>query len=59
MTKIDYSKLNDRIVEQAYNSANRFMTAEQKQQLIDGKLERAKHYRDSLQQSSVYVQLED
>jgi hypothetical protein len=43
--EIDYTKLNQRIVEQAFASANMEMTPEQKQKLIQDKFERArKHY---------------
>ena len=43
MEKIDYSKLNERIVEQAYEAV---LTKEQLQKLIQDKLDRAKQYRD-------------
>lgn len=44
---IDYTKLNDRIVEQAYNSFG-IITKEEKQKLIQEKVERAAQYLESL-----------
>ena len=41
MENIDYTKLNERIVEQAYEAV---LTKEQLQKLIQDKLERAKLY---------------
>lgn len=52
MEKIDYTKLNERIVEQAYVSAH-ILNEEQKRKLIQDKLERAKAYRESLQKESL------
>jgi hypothetical protein len=46
--EIDYSKLNQRIVEQAFASGNMEMTPEQKQKLIQDKLERAIKYSELL-----------
>ena len=44
MEQIDYAKVNDRIVEQAYASAH-VMNEEQKRKLIQDKFERAQaHY---------------
>ena len=45
MTGIDYEKLNERIVEQAYESV---LTKEQFQKLIQDKFERARIYSDAL-----------
>jgi hypothetical protein len=42
--EINYTKLNQRIVEQAFASAGVEMTPEQKQKLIQDKLERARLY---------------
>ena len=50
---IDYTKLNERIVEQAY-----ILSAEAKQQLIEEKLNRAAAFHASLNKS-VYHQIED
>ena len=48
--KIDYKKLNERIVEQAYESL--FVLSEQdKRKLIEDKFERARLYSDALQKS--------
>ena len=55
MEKIDYTKLNERIVEQAYETAfGATMTKEQLQKLIQDKLERARHYRESLAKSPTF-----
>jgi Spy/CpxP family protein refolding chaperone len=43
---IDYTKLNDRIIEQAYSN---ILTPEQKLKLIEGKFERAAQYYKSVQ----------
>ena len=47
---IDYSKLNDQIVEQAYATV-KGMSQDEKRKLIDEKLERAQHYHKSLKES--------
>jgi hypothetical protein len=47
MKTIDYSKLNDRIVDQAYMSLMT-LSQEQKDKLIQEKLDRAAQYRESL-----------
>ena len=51
MEKIDYSKLNERIVEQAYENV---LTKEQFQKLIQDKFERAKVYQESMRKSPTY-----
>ena len=51
MKKIDYEKLNERIVEQAYESV---LTKEQFQKLIQDKFERAKIYQESMRKSPTY-----
>ena len=38
---IDYTKLNDRIVEQAYDVSSAFLTEAQKQRLFQNKIDRA------------------
>jgi hypothetical protein len=48
MEQIDYTRVNDRIVEQAYASAH-VMNEEQKRKLIRDKFERAAAYRAALQ----------
>jgi len=48
MEQIDYSKLNERIVEQAYETAFGEMTKEQLQKLIQDKFERARKYHEAL-----------
>ena len=56
---IDYSKLNDRIVEQAKESAKTYFTLseDQKAQLFQNKIERAKAMLNLRDQ--VYHQIED
>jgi hypothetical protein len=51
MEKIDYSKLNERIVEQAYENV---LTKEQFQKLIQDKFERAKVYQELMRKSPTY-----
>ena len=51
MEKINYEKLNDRIVEQAYEAV---LTKEQLQKLIQDKLDRARQYRESLVKSPTF-----
>ena len=51
MEKIDYEKLNDRIVEQAYENV---LSKEQFQKLIQDKFDRAKSYQESLRQSPTF-----
>jgi hypothetical protein len=51
--EIDYTKLNERIVEQAYDSAFR-MTEEQTRKLIQDKFERAKAMSDAIKASPVW-----
>jgi hypothetical protein len=49
MKEIDYEKLNERIVEQAYEAAlSNTLTKEQLQKLIQDKFERARQYHESL-----------
>ena len=50
--KIDYSKLNEQIVRQAYASLHTLNAAE-KQKLIEAKFERARQYSEALQKSPV------
>jgi len=51
MDKIDYSKLNDRIVEQAYEA---ILNKEQLQKLIQDKLDRARQYHEALVNSPTF-----
>jgi hypothetical protein len=55
---IDYSKLNDRIVEQAKEAAKAYFTLseDQKAELFQNKIERAKAM---LKSRDVYIQIED
>ena len=54
MTKIDYTKLNERIVEQAYETAFGEITQEQLQKLIQDKFERARIYREALAKAPTF-----
>jgi hypothetical protein len=38
---IDYEKLNDQIVKQAYDASSAFLTEEQRQRLFQNKIDRA------------------
>jgi len=53
--KIDYTKLNERIVEQAYETAfGSEMTSEQLQKLIQDKFERARLYHEAMVKSPTF-----
>jgi hypothetical protein len=54
MEKIDYEKLNERIVEQAYETAFGEISKEQLQKLIQDKFERARLYHESLAKSPTF-----
>ena len=54
MEQIDYEKLNERIVEQAYEAVLGEMSKEQLQKLIQDKFERARKYHESLAQSPTF-----
>jgi len=51
MEKIDYAKLNERIIEQAYEAV---LTKEQLQKLIQDKFERARVYQEALVKSPTF-----
>ena len=51
MEKIDYAKLNERIVEQAYEAV---LTKEQLQKLIQDKFERARVYHEALAKAPTF-----
>ena len=51
MEKINYEKLNNRIVEQAYENV---LTKEQFQKLIQDKFERARQYHDAAVKSPTF-----
>ena len=51
MEQIDYKKLNERVVEQAYEAV---LTKEQLQKLIQDKFERARTYHESLAKLSTF-----
>lgn len=57
--KIDYSKLNDRIVEQAITASKTFygLTEEQKKQLFQNKIDRARSMIES--RDLVYYQIKE
>jgi len=55
MKEIDYTKLNERIVEQAYETAfGAEMTKEQLQKLIQDKFERARIYHEALAKAPTF-----
>jgi len=55
MAEIDYTKLNERIVEQAYETAfGAEMTKEQLQKLIQDKFERARIYHEALAKAPTF-----
>ena len=54
MEKIDHEKLNEPIVEQAYETAFGEMSKEQLQKLIQDKFERARIYRETLAKSPTF-----
>ena len=56
MEQIDYSKLNERIVEQAYEGAlkRNEISKEQLQKLIQDKFERARLYHEALVKSPTF-----
>ena len=53
MEQIDYTKVNEKIVEQAYDSAFR-MSEEQTRKLIQDKFERAEAHYNALKASPVW-----
>jgi len=54
MKQIDYVKLNERIVEQAYETAFEELTQEQLQKLIHDKFERARLWHEALAKSPTF-----
>lgn len=54
---IDYTKLNDRIVKQAYDYSSAFLTKTQKEKLVQNKINRAEAMLKARDQ--VYHQIED
>jgi hypothetical protein len=54
MEQIDYTKLNEQIVEQAYEAVLGEMTHEQLQKLIQDKFDRAKRYHELLAKSPTF-----
>ena len=54
MEQIDYAKLNERIVEQAYEAVLGEMSKEQLQKLIQDKFDRAKVYHEALAKLPVF-----
>jgi len=54
MKQIDYAKLNERIVEQAYETAFGELTQEQLQKLIQDKFERARLWHEALAKSPTF-----
>jgi hypothetical protein len=54
MEKIDYTKLNERIVEQAYEAVLGEMSKEQLQKLIQDKFDRARVYHEALAKAPTF-----
>jgi hypothetical protein len=54
MEQIDYAKLNERIVEQAYEGVLGEMSKEQLQKLIQDKFERARKYHEALAKAPTF-----
>jgi hypothetical protein len=54
MEKIDHTKLNERVVEQAYETAFGEITKEQLQKLIQDKFERARVYHQALAKAPTF-----
>ena len=54
MEQIDCKKLNERIVEQAYETAFGEMSKEQLQKLIQDKFERARVYHEALAKAPTF-----
>ncbi len=55
MEQIDYTKLNERVVEQAYETVfGTTLTKEQLQKLIQDKFERARQYHEALAESRTF-----
>jgi len=52
--EINFDKLSQRIIEQAYASASQVLTEEQKRKLIQDKFERARQLYEAQQKSPVY-----
>ena len=54
MTKIDYTKLNEQIVKQAYKSVTPYVLSEEDtRKLINEKFQRAKEFSEALKNSPV------
>jgi hypothetical protein len=54
MEKIDYMKLNERVVEQAYEAVLGEMSKEQLQKLIQDKFDRARKYHEALAKAPTF-----
>ena len=55
----DYTKLNDRIVQQAYEVSNLTLTDEMKTRLFQNKIRRAAEALQAREQSPVHFEIED
>jgi len=55
----DYTKLNDRIVKQAWDVSNLTLTEEMKTQLFQNKIRRAAEMIRARELDTVYFQIED
>jgi hypothetical protein len=55
----DYSKLNDRIVEQAFDASHLILSEELKTRLFQNKIQRAAEMIKAREAAPVYFQIED
>jgi len=55
----DYTKLNDRIVQQAWEVSNLTLTEEMKTKLFQNKIRRATEMIQAREATTVYFQIED
>jgi hypothetical protein len=55
----DYTKLNDRIVKQAWDVSNLTLTEEMKTRLFQNKIRRAAEMLKAREMDAVYFQIED
>jgi hypothetical protein len=55
----DYTKLNDRIVKQAWDVSNLTLTEEMKTRLFQNKIRRAAEMLKAREMDTVYFQIED
>jgi hypothetical protein len=54
MNEIDYKKLNERVIEQAYEAVLGELSKEQLQKLIQDKFDRARKYHEALAKAPTF-----